>query len=183
MCRSLFKAELIQIEVRVRFFKVYEARKVCQQSHRLEIDKQALAELEKFVSRKLRDEIDEMGISERISFLARVLAARSTQSQIIEGYINYLTKGSLQSSEELSRVAKAFGLSPKDVVIDHAKLRPIFEARNKIIHELDINLSVPRRKRNLRAQSTMKTYTETLIDVGENILRIIDNKLHKGAKS
>ena len=37
MCRSLFKAELIQLEVRIRFFKVYEARKVCQQLHRLKI--------------------------------------------------------------------------------------------------------------------------------------------------
>jgi len=149
----------------------------------IEIDKEALTELEKFVSRKLRDEIDDIGISEKISFLARVLTAPSTQSQIIEDYINYLTKGSLQSSEELLRVAKAFGLSPKEVVIDHAKLRPIFEARNKIIHELDINLNVPRRKRNLRAQSTMKDYTEALIKVGESILRVADNKLYRGTKS
>jgi hypothetical protein len=149
----------------------------------IEIDKEALTELEKFVSRKLRDEIDEVGTSERISFLARALTAPSRQSQIIEDYINYLTKGSLQSSQELSRVAKAFGLSSEEVIIDHAKLRPIFETRNKIIHELDINLNVPRRKRNLRAQSTMKYYTEALIDVGESILRVVDNKLYRATKS
>ena len=134
-------------------------------------------------SRKLRDEIDEIGISERISFLARVLTAPSTQGQIIENYINYLTKGSLQSSDELSRVAKAFALPPKEVIIDHIKLRPIFEARNKIIHELDINLNVPRRRRNLRTQSTMKNYTETLIEVGESILRAVDNELYGATKS
>jgi len=149
----------------------------------VQIDKEALAELEKFVSRKLRDEIDEIGISERISFLGRALAAPSTQAQIIEEYINYLTKGSLQSSEELSRVAKAFALPPKEVIIDHIKLRPIFEARNKIIHELDINLNAPRRRRNLRAQITMKNYTETLIEIAQSILRAVDNKLYGATKS
>jgi hypothetical protein len=145
----------------------------------IEIDKEALAELEKFVSRKLRDEIDEIGISERVSFLARVLTAPSTQSQIIEDYIGYLTKGSLQSSDELSRVTKAFGISQKEVIIDHGRLRPIFEARNKVIHELDINFSVSRRRRNLRSEGTMKTYTDTLIELAENILRSVDNKLSK----
>jgi hypothetical protein len=143
----------------------------------IEIDKEALIELEKFVTRRLRDESDEAESSERISFLSRVLTARSTQSQIIEDYIVYLTKGSLQSSDELSRVAKAFGMSQKDVSIDHAKLRPIFEARNKIIHELDINFNVPRRKRNLRRAGTMKTYTEALLDVAESFLQTVDAKL------
>lgn len=145
----------------------------------IEIDKEALTELEKFVSRKLRDEIDEIGISERISFLARALTAPSRQRQIIEDYIDYLTKGSLQSSEELSRVTKAFGLSPKEVIIDHAKLRPIFEARNKIIHELDIDLNAPRRKRNLRTQIKMKNHTEALLDLAENFLKTVDTKLSK----
>jgi hypothetical protein len=149
----------------------------------VQIDKEALAELEKFVSRKLRDEIDEIGISERVSFLARALTAPSTQSQIIEEYINYLTKGSLQSSEELSKIVKAFALTPREVKIDNIQLRPIFEARNKIIHELDINLNATRRKRNLRAQNTMKNYTETLIEMGESILRAVDNKLYGATKS
>ena len=131
------------------------------------------------MSRKLRDEIDEIGISERISFLARALTAPSRQRQIIEDYIDYLTKGSLQSSEELSRVTKAFGLSPKEVIIDHAKLRPIFEARNKIIHELDIDLNAPRRKRNLRTQITMQNHTEALLDLAENFLKTVGIKLSK----
>jgi hypothetical protein len=145
----------------------------------LEIDKEALTELEKFVSRKLRDEIDDIGISERISFLARVLTAPSTQSQIIEDYINYLTKGSLQSSDELSRVTKAFGISQKEVSIDQTKLRPIFESRNRIIHELDINFNVKRRRRNLRSESIMKSYSETLIELAENIIKSVDTKLSK----
>lgn len=146
----------------------------------IQIDKEALAELEKFVSRRLKDGTDDS--LERTPFLARVLTAPSTQKQIIEDYIGYLTKGSLQSSDELSRVTKAFGISQKDVSIDHTKLRPIFESRNRIIHELDINFSVKRRRRNLRSEGIMKSYTETLIELAENILKSVDNKLSK-AKS
>jgi len=143
----------------------------------IEIDKQALAELEKFVTRKLKDGTDDS--LERTPFLARVLTAPSTQKQIIEDYIGYLTKGSLQSSDELSRVTKAFGISQKEVSIDHTKLRPIFESRNRIIHELDINFNVKRRRRNLRTEGTMKNYTETLIELAENILKSVDSKLSK----
>jgi len=146
----------------------------------IQIDKEALVELEKFVTRRLKDGTDD--ISERTPFLARVLTAPSTQKQIIEDYIGYLTKGSLQSSDELSRVTKAFGISQKEVSIDHTKLRPIFESRNRIIHELDINFNVKRRRRNLRSEGTMKSYTETLIELAENILKSVDSKLSK-AKS
>jgi len=146
----------------------------------IQIDKEALAELEKFVTRRLKDGTDD--ISERTPFLARVLIAPSTQKQIIEDYIGYLTKGSLQSSDELSRVTKAFGISQKEVSIDHTKLRPIFESRNRIIHELDINFNVKRRRRNLRSEGTMKSYTDTLIELAENILKSVDSKLSK-AKS
>ena len=143
----------------------------------IQIGKEALAELEKFVTRRLRDGTDDS--LERTPFLARVLTAPSTQKQIIEDYIGYLTKGSLQSSDELSRVAKAFGISQKEVNIDHTKLRPIFESRNRIIHELDINFSGKRRRRNLRSEGTMKSYTETLIELAENILKSVDSKLSK----
>lgn len=143
----------------------------------IQIDKEALVELEKFVSRRLKDGTDDS--LERTPFLARVLTAPSTQKQIIEDYIGYLTKGSLQSSDELSRVTKAFGISQKEVSIDHTKLRPIFESRNRIIHELDINFSVKRRRRNLRSEGIMKSYTETLIELAENILKSVDNKLSK----
>ena len=51
--------------------------------------------------------------------------------------------------------------------------------RNKIIHELDINLDGDRRKRNHRGLTAMKAHTNKLLELAEEILREVDEKLAK----
>lgn len=135
-------------------------------------------ELEKFVQRRLKSEIEEKSF-EGAKFLARALVAPSIQQQIVEDYMAHLTAGSLQSSDELAKIVAALGLSKEDVVVDHKALRPIFEIRNKIIHELDINLDAERRNRNVRNEPTMKKHTNKLLSIAESILESVDNKLKK----
>ena len=139
-------------------------------------DPDALEGLEKFVRKKIKGEIEDESY-EGTSFLARILISPFTQKQVIEDYITFLTKGSLQSSQELSRVASALALTENQIPIDHRALRPIFEVRNKIIHELDINFDAPRRNRNVRSEAKMKNYTDTLISLAENLLEAIDQKV------
>ncbi|HUT24319.1 MAG TPA: hypothetical protein VM492_08265, partial [Sumerlaeia bacterium] len=83
--------------------------------------------------------------------------------------------GSLQSMDELARTAAALALTKTK--IDHATLKPIFDIRNKIVHELDINLDGDRRKRNHRGLEDMKRYTRALLDIAEAILSEVDEKL------
>ena len=135
--------------------------------------------LEKFISRQIRGEADSPEIATGTKFLARVLAAESQQRQVIEEYIRELTGGSLQSADELMRVAAAFGLKPQDVGIDAKQLKDVFDARNKIIHELDIDLDGDRRKRNLRQQTMMKGATDLLLDIGMKTISAVDRKLNK----
>ena len=142
----------------------------------LEIEPEALDGLEKFVRKRIKGEIEDE-FYEGTNFLARILISPSTQKQVIEDYINHLTKGSLQSSQELARVSNALGLSQKEITIDHRTLKPIFETRNKIIHELDINLNAPRRNRNVRSESEMRSYTNTLLKLAENLLEGVDEKI------
>ena len=144
----------------------------------IQIDTDALLGLEKFVRKKIKGEIEDESY-EGSTFLARILVATSIQKQLIEDYINYLTKGSLQSSEELVKITEALALPQGEVNIDHRTLKPIFEARNKIIHELDINLDADRRNRNVRSEGKMKNYTNILIGLAERILHAVDQKIKK----
>lgn len=144
----------------------------------LEFDTKAHSGLENFIRRRIKGEIEHK-VYEGSTFLARILAAPSMQKQVIEDYIDELTKGSLQSSQELAKVTSALALQPSEVNIDHKALKPIFEARNKIIHELDINLHAERRNRNVRSETGMKKFTNTLIGLGETILQAVDQKLGK----
>jgi hypothetical protein len=132
--------------------------------------------LEKFASRNIRG--DPEGPEPSLvgaRFLGRVLAAKSPQAQVIEEYIRDLTGTSLQSAEELAKAASALGLSKAK--IDVARFKEIFGIRNKIIHELDINLDGDRRKRNERRREKMMEDTNALLEVGEKVLAEVDELL------
>ena len=94
---------------------------------------------------------------------------------MIDQYIDHLTGGSLQSTDEQARTAAALALTKTK--IDHAALKPIFTIRNKILHELDINLDGDRRKRNHRGLEEMKRHTRALLEIAEAILVEVDDKL------
>jgi hypothetical protein len=133
------------------------------------------AELEKFVARSIRGEADASESRLGAKFLSRVLVAQSPQAAVIEEYVRELTGGSLQSAAELSKAATALGLS--NGTVDVRQFKEIFDVRNKIVHELDINLDGDRRKRNGRGREAMMKHTNALLEIGERVLRGVDEQL------
>jgi hypothetical protein len=133
--------------------------------------------LETFVARQLRGDSEGGAAASGNRFLARMLVSESQRNQLIEEYILHLTGTSLQSPEELMRTATALGLEPVDVGIDKRALKPIFDVRNKIIHELDINFDHPTRNRESRSQPRLTNYTNMLLEVAENVLDAVDRTL------
>jgi hypothetical protein len=132
-------------------------------------------ELEKFIARSIRGDPALAEPANASKFFARILAAGSTQAKVIEEYVRDLTGGSLQSTSELNRVTAALGV--QGIHLDQIALRGIFDVRNKIIHELDINLSGDRRRRNDRGIEDMKRFATTLIETAELILEAVHGKL------
>lgn len=131
--------------------------------------------LEKFATRSIRGDGDSTEPLSGAKFLGRVLVAEVPQSQVIEEYVRDLTGGSLQSPSELIRTVQALGLG--GVNIDKGRFKEIFDVRNKIIHELDINLDGDRRKRNVRGREPMMKHTNALLEIGERILSDVDKQL------
>lgn len=132
---------------------------------------------EEFVARRLRgEEEDSEGVTGR-KFLARIVASAQPRAQLIEEYVRDLTGSSLQSPDELMRAASALGIDPRQAGIDPKQLRPIFEIRNKIIHELDIDLGGQRRKRVVRGRDPLLKDSKTLLQVAENLVASVETKL------
>jgi hypothetical protein len=134
-------------------------------------DPQARSGLERHISGRVR--------SPDSDFLPRILSAPLPSSAVVEDYIAHLTASSLQSAAELARAASAFGLEPRNVGIDFERLRSIFDVRNKIIHELDINFEARRRVRNVRRADTMIGHTNALLEIGEKTLLAVDGKIRQ----
>jgi hypothetical protein len=59
--------------------------------------------------------------------------------------------------------------------------KEIFEIRNRIIHELDVNFAGGRghRKRNSRTRPALEEYTQILLALGEEIIKKVEVKLHE----
>ncbi|MEY9850652.1 hypothetical protein ABH923_000330 [Leifsonia sp. EB41] len=88
---------------------------------------------------------------------AEALIATDSRQHLIERYIYQLTGSSLQSRDEVKKVGGALGLSSRPLIAAIDQLQPLFDARNDIVHELD--LRDPKRHGDRRR--TMRAITRT----------------------
>lgn len=135
---------------------------------------------EKFVQRRILGDPGTTGAGMNVKALAAVLAASNPQKRLLEEYVSHLTGGSLQSFQSLLTVAAALGIEPASAGIREDQLGPIFRTRNKIIHELDINLTAKNRTRTVRSQASMIKDAEHLFLLAFRLIELVGNKLRKG---
>jgi len=133
--------------------------------------------LEKFVERQVRGDDADYGVNAK--YLAKLLASSSPYNRVVETYINALTGDSLQSTEQLFKAINALGLDPKSLRVDRDILKPAFQARNQIIHELDIDLQGERRKRILRGMDEMIGWTNQILSLTGAIIEATDKIMPK----
>jgi hypothetical protein len=108
-------------------------------------DAGAHAQFAAFVLSRLRrlDPID-------LRFLADSIAAPDPAKHLKIELTNELTASSLQSKDQLLRVAAYFAIPAAEISTDLNALKAVFEARNQIAHEMDILLGQPNRGRRQR---------------------------------
>ena len=124
------------------------------------------AKFEKFTLGELQRGSGSSGSESRSNkFLASVLAAPHPQTALVEAYVYDLTGSSLQSADQVMMVAGAFCLDTRKLRKELESLKTTFRIRNRIIHELDIDLEGKTRKRNRRSHPDMKRRTEHILSV------------------
>jgi hypothetical protein len=133
--------------------------------------------LEKFIQRQITSRMDAPELIAGARFLAKTLAAPSPQRQVIDDYVRELTGGSLQAVEELYRICDALGLPTVKSGIEKKQMAAIFEVRNQIIHDFDMDVAGDRRKRIQRRLSDMRSHVDCLFRVAQEILTATNDKL------
>jgi hypothetical protein len=91
--------------------------------------------------------------------------------------VDDLTSGSLQSAAELYRILDYLGLDKKTMDVTDQALRKVFDCRNKLIHEMDIDFGQPNRNRFPRRREDMVEFAGTLLKASSNILDGVDAQL------
>jgi hypothetical protein len=88
-----------------------------------------------------------------------------------------LTGSSLQSKDQLLRVAAYFAIPPAELTNNLEKLKEIFDARNQIAHEMDVLLGQTNRSRRSRMLSVMQDYTAFVLHVSVAYFKAVEVRL------
>jgi len=150
------------------------AKQLVRDTLRTLVMKQTTAQkqLRDFIARHLRGTADSTE-----KFLADILSVEKPFERIIERYIRDLTAGSLQSVDEILSTAAALGVEKRDLESYTGKLKDIFHVRNSIVHELDMNLTGARRKRNIRREADMVAMVEFLFGFSSALITKVASNL------
>ena len=112
-----------------------------------------------------------------LTTIASVLIDQNPRNALLQAYIKNITKGSLQSYEQLFDISNSSGLDTSSLIVKNKKaLTDAFEVRNKIVHEMDINISddgarqTPGyRTRIQRSSSKMEKHTKDILELAQNL--------------
>jgi hypothetical protein len=131
----------------------------------------ALAQLAVFFARALKrkEPMD-------IDFIAGTLLHDSPRQRVINELIQDLTSASLQSSEQVLRVAAFFDIPSRTLTENPRQLQDIFGRRNQMAHEMDVDFSQPNRTRRPRAKQAMIDDTNELFRVSAAFLAQVDER-------
>jgi hypothetical protein len=143
----------------------------------VEQDEGATIQFKAHIEKRLRD--TETGISRR--FLADTLGDTNPRARLLSVLVTDLTSDSLQSAEELLKVAAYFNIPSGKITTNINELKQIFAVRNQIGHEMDIDFSQPNRSRRPRAREKMVKFTTELLRIAAAFLAEVERKLEATA--
>lgn len=138
----------------------------------IEKDKGAESLFKQFIEKRLNRE-------EKLDnrFLANVLGDLNPREALLRSLINELTSQSLQSVDQLLKTAAFFNIESRKVCEDPNLLRQVFQMRNQISHEMDVDLNQTSGNRRPRTKEQMVEMTTTLFRISENFLKEVDSHL------
>ncbi len=141
-------------------------------SHTIDRSEGAERQLEEFISRRLSraDPIDR-------KFLSSVLSSRDPRDVLVSTLVDDLTSQSVQSKEQVLKVASHFEIPSDELTTNKRGLESIFRARNEIVHEMDVDFDRPNRNHRPRTKEKMISHTTELLRLANSFLIEVDRRL------
>jgi hypothetical protein len=112
-----------------------------------------------------------------LRFLAEAIAAERPTQHLQQELIGNLTSSSLQSKDQLLRVAAYFAIPADEISKDLNKLQAVFQARNQIAHEMDILLGQANRGRRQRKSGEMQEYASVVLTTAVAFYSAVQKRL------
>jgi hypothetical protein len=145
------------------------------------IDPEVRNRLQAFAARRLRDEVTQAPTTARgYQLLAQALVSVSPQRILVNAYVEDLIGDSLQSVERAHEAVKALGVVDH-VDFDTKALKQVFADRNKIVHNMDMDLAgaKPRstRHRTSRSRNAIIIAVNQLLQLGGQSVAAVASRM------
>jgi hypothetical protein len=127
-----------------------------------------------YIEKKLKK-----GVETDVKYLASILACPQPQKLMMDELVYNIRSSSLQSKEQLLKVAAHFNIPSSKLTTDLKLLQAIFEARNQIAHEMDIDFKQRNRSRHSRKKEDMIGLTNEVFRISRQCLSEVDLLLEK----
>ena len=114
-----------------------------------------------------------------LRFLAEAIASDRPSQYMREQLVSELTGSSLQSKDQLLRVATYFAIKANEIAGDLNKLKDTFDTRNQIAHEMDIQLGQPNRGRRQRTIRKMRQSTSVIFATAVEFYLAVEKRLQE----
>lgn len=133
-------------------------------------DEGAFNKFKNFVEKKIKN-----GSSENNSkLLSEIFISDDNPKEILIDMLKKeLTANSLQSADELFKVASYFNIETTNI----EKMREIFIERNCITHEMDINIKSKTISKKKRTKKKVEEYSQTVFDLAQQYISSIEKRI------
>lgn len=142
----------------------------------IERDIGAQEQLRVFAQRKLKN-----GTEVNYALLAELLTAKNSRKLLIDILKKELSFDSLQSSEQLYKVASFFNISTDSLISKDKKglLNEVFRTRNIIVHQMDVDLKEDEIKYFEHNIDEVTCFFKTIDSVAQNFINEVNVTLAK----
>jgi hypothetical protein len=112
-----------------------------------------------------------------IRYLAEALVADKPSEYLSAELLRELTTNSLQSKDQLLSVATNFAIPAAELTSNPNDLKKVFDARNQIAHEMDIQFKQANRSRRSRTYDDMHEFTSVVLTTAVAFYSAVERRL------
>jgi RiboL-PSP-HEPN len=144
----------------------------------INLDEGAEKQLQKFIEKKIykpNSGEDNKNIL-NANWVSTLFSNKNPRLKIIKDLQYSLTSDSLQSIDQVIKIASYFAIEKNNIVSNDNEVKKVFKVRNEIVHEMD-SIVGGKKKRNQRNQSEMIKHTEVIFSVSLKFIEYINLKL------
>ncbi len=141
----------------------------------IERDIGAQNQLKSFVAKKIKKNSDT-----NYSLIAEILVTKNSRAFLIDMLKSELSFDSLQSSDQLYKVAGFFNIPTNRIIRENDKeiLKRVFDTRNKIVHQMDLNLEDDEIESCVHDINTVEVFYNTIVTVSTSFINEVNEKLN-----